>query len=158
MNLIHKRGPARMNANLTPMIDVTFLLIVFFVLVSQIVKVENVDLAPPELERPASELPGDEQRAVINVRPGVDGSAVAYSIGGRSFPVGGAGVERLTEHLASLYSRQPALRINLRADQRTHYVWIDPVLRAIADAARRTESAEVTPRVNLVITREEERP
>lgn len=145
-----------MNANLTPMIDVTFLLIVFFVLVSQIVKVENVDLAPPELDRPASELPGDEQRAVINVRPGSDGRAVAYTIGGRSYPVGAAGVERLTRHLASLYTRQSATRINLRADQRTHYVWIDPVLRAVADAARRVETADVTPRVNLVIVREDQ--
>ena len=44
MPRIHKRGPAEIHANLTPMIDVTFLLIVFFVLVSQIVEVENVEI------------------------------------------------------------------------------------------------------------------
>ena len=48
------RGPALRDrppvaANLTPMIDVTFLLIVFFVVVSQIVEVENVEM---ELPRP----------------------------------------------------------------------------------------------------------
>jgi biopolymer transport protein ExbD len=42
VSLIYRRGPAQISANLTPMIDVTFLLIVFFVLVSQIVEVENV--------------------------------------------------------------------------------------------------------------------
>ena len=53
MSRIHKRGTAELHANLTPMIDVTFLLIVFFVLVSQIVEVENVELKLPELEETA---------------------------------------------------------------------------------------------------------
>ena len=33
MSLIHTRGPARIDANLTPLIDLSFLLIVFFILV-----------------------------------------------------------------------------------------------------------------------------
>ena len=54
---IHKRGTAELHANLTPMIDVVFLLIVFFVLVSQIVEVENVEMRLPELVEPATQPP-----------------------------------------------------------------------------------------------------
>ena len=56
MSRAFRRGRTDVQANLTPMIDVTFLLIVFFVLVSQIVEVENVDLLLPELEDPATDL------------------------------------------------------------------------------------------------------
>ena len=60
-------------------------------------------------------------------------------------------VERLTRLLGS----NPALRINLRADQRTHYHWVQPVLEAVSTAAGRVEEIQVTPRVNLVVIREE---
>ena len=145
-----------MQANLTPMIDVTFLLIVFFVLVSQIVEVENVPLTLPELEDPVAQMPGEERRAVINVVPGADGRAGEYRLGARSFPTGEQGLETLTAHLASLLSNNPSLRINLRADQNTHYQWIEPVLRCVSSAASRVEDVRITPRINLVIVREEE--
>ena len=145
-----------MQANLTPMIDVTFLLIVFFVLVSQIVEVENVEMTLPELVEPATDLPGEEQRAVINVVPGAEGTAQEYRVGGRTFDVGPEGLERMTEHLAGLLRANPAMRINLRADQRTHYEWVEPVLSAVSGAAVRIEDINLTPRVNLVVVRGDE--
>ncbi len=156
MSSIYKRGRAQLQANLTPMIDVTFLLIVFFVLVSQIVEVENVDLNPPELPEPASVRPGEEQRAVINVKPGIGGKAAEYRLGARSYPVTKAGVELLTEQLTSLFEQSPSLRINLRADQRTHYQFVQPVLHAVTTAAMRVDKMNITPRVNLVVVRSNE--
>ena len=144
-----------MQANLTPMIDVTFLLIVFFVLVSQIVEVENVEMTLPELVEPASDLPGEEQRAVINVVPGPEGTALEYRVGGRAFAIDAAGRELMTQHLSGLLAANPALRVNLRADQRTHYQWVEPVLAAVSGAAGRLEDIALTPRVNLVVVREE---
>ena len=44
MSTVYRRGPAAIEANLTPMIDMTFLLIVFFVLVSQISELEVVEM------------------------------------------------------------------------------------------------------------------
>ncbi len=76
MSKIHKRGTVGVHANLTPMIDVTFLLIVFFVLVSQIVEVENVELRLPELGDPVTELPGEEQRSVAKRGTRVDFPAI----------------------------------------------------------------------------------
>jgi biopolymer transport protein ExbD len=155
MSSIYKRGPAQLEANLTPMIDVTFLLIVFFVLVSQIVEVENVDLLLPQLEDPATDLPAKEQRSVINVVPGADGAAEEYRVGTLAFPVGADGIDALTRHVQGLLEVNPALRVNLRADQRTRYEWVHPVLKAVSAAAARVDGVVVTPRVNLVVVPEE---
>ena len=155
MKRIYQRGNARLQANLTPMIDVTFLLIVFFVLVSQIVEVESVDLSLPRLQDPASALPGEEQRAVINVVPGARGHALAYRLGARSFPTDSDGLARLSHDVTALLDRNPTLRINLRADRQTHYRWVQPVIETIADAADRVQPQPVTPRVNLVVAPEE---
>jgi len=155
MSLVHQRGRTELHANLTPMIDVTFLLIVFFVLVSQIVEVEHEDMALPELAEPAAEMPGDEQRAVINVLPGPNGASRGYRLGSRTFPAGPDGARRLADHLAPMLERNPALRVNLRADQHTHYEWVHPALLAVSRAAEQVSSPNVAPRVNLVIVREE---
>lgn len=142
-------------ANLTPMIDVTFLLIVFFVLVSQIVEVENVELALPELFEPATELPGEEQRAVINIVPGSGGLAREYRVGGHSIPPAPDGTEALVAHLTTRLEENPALRVNLRADRSTHYEHVQPVLQAVATAAARLGPGRAQPRINLVIVRED---
>ncbi len=162
MSLVYQRGNAKVRANLTPMIDVTFLLIVFFVLVSQIVEVENEEMELPAPMEAASGRMGDEQRAVINVLPEVgSGRARGYRLGGHFFEVGEAGARDLAEHLAGLYEKNPQLSVNLRADQATEYRWIEPVMRAVGRAARQTERAGapgvsgVVPRVNLVVVREE---
>jgi biopolymer transport protein ExbD len=154
-SLVYIRGRARIGANLTPMIDVTFLLIVFFVLVSQIVEVENVELSVPELDEPATEMLGEEQRAVINVVPGRAGRAAEYRIGAQPFPPDSAGIAALTDRLTRLFEANPNLRINLRADQRTEYRDVQPIIEAVTTAAGRVEAASVRPRINLVIVRED---
>ena len=45
MRRLFKAGPHSIHANLTPLIDVTFLLIVFFMLVLQITDLDHVDMA-----------------------------------------------------------------------------------------------------------------
>ena len=149
-----KRQPIALQANLTPMIDVTFLLIVFFVLVSQIVEVENADLDLPKPARPVSELPGEEHRVVINVLGGPDGRASAYRMGGRTYRPDTAGLEALTAALATLYQDDGGLSVNLRADRTTRYRWVEPLFGVVAAAARRSGREGVRGRVNLVVVRE----
>jgi biopolymer transport protein TolR len=156
MSAIYKRGNANVEANLTPLIDVTFLLIVFFVLVSQIVEVEHVEMDLPQPRQPVSQKPGDESRVVINLLPAGDGSIRGYRLGGREFPPGADGAEQLAERLAEMYSANPGLDVNLRADRRTRYEWIDPVMQAIAQAARRSGHSGAVARVNLAVTRGDE--
>lgn len=155
MSAIFKRGNADVQANLTPMIDVTFLLIVFFVLVSQIVEVENVPMDLPRPEEAATARMGDEQRTVINLLPGPNGDVAGYRVGTREFPAGSEGIEQLTSRLVELYLANPSLRINLRADRGTHYQWIEPVLQGISRAARTAGRPDAAARVHLVVIRED---
>lgn len=145
------------HANLTPMIDVTFLLIVFFVLVSQIVEVEHVDLRLPTLVEPATAAPEDEQRLVINIVPGPAGRAAEYRMGTRAFSADTAGRAALRSALAEVLAGNPVLRINLRADRETRYEGVYPAIEALTQAARDAASVRgqpVTPRLNLVVVTE----
>lgn len=158
MSAVYRRGRAEMEANLTPMIDVTFLLIVFFVLVSQIVEVEHVDLNLPQPERPLTARMEDDRRVVINVVPRSRGSSEieSYRVGGRAFPPTKDGVEGMIVHLAALYAANPNLNVNLRADRATHYEWVEPAMRAVVEAASRSGQVNIRPRVNLVVIPEDD--
>ena len=155
MSAVYPRGRANIEANLTPMIDVTFLLIVFFVLVSQIVEVENVPLELPTPVDPATMPPGEEQRVVINVLPAPAGRSFGYKLGSQTFPASAAGVEALASHLVNLYRTNPALRINLRADRSTSYESIHPALEGVSRAAARSGVPGLVPRVQLVVVKED---
>ncbi len=146
--------PEPIAANLTPMIDVTFLLIIFFVLVSQIVEVENADLDLPRPQDAASELPGEQPRVVINVLRGAGGDAVGYRLSNQRYMADTAGLEALARNLAAMYQQNPALGVNLRADRRTDYRWVEPVFQAVSAAARLSGRDDVKGRVNLVVVRE----
>ena len=132
------------------MIDMTFLLVVFFVVVSQISEIESVEMSLPTPTPSASSPPPEETRSVLNVLPDDEGRAVGYRLNSLDFPLGARGVEELRTELTRLYGSQPDLRINLRADRRTQQRHIEPVFNAIngaASAAGRSEPA----RVNLVV-------
>lgn len=144
-----------MAANLTPMIDVTFLLIVFFVLVSQIVDLENVDMELPTPKDPATTTITEEKRIVVNVLPEGE-RAAGYKVGTRTFPPDAAGSEALRQHLASLFASNPGLSINVRADRDTQYEYIEPVLDAVSKAALGAGIEGFVPRVNLVVNKVEE--
>ncbi len=146
--------PEPIAANLTPMIDVTFLLIIFFVVVSQIVEVENADLDLPRPAEAASELPGDQPRVVINVLRGAGGDAVGYRMSNKRYMADTAGLEALARNLAVMYRQNPALGVNLRADRRTDFRWVEPVFQAVSAAARLSGRDDVKGRVNLVVVKE----
>lgn len=151
--IAHPRGNARISANLTPMIDLTFLLIVFFILVSQITDRERVPVALPRPGDPASAPSSDPRRTVVNIVAREDAPAMIGAVvaGGETFGVDGAGRTRLAAHLASLYRSAPQMRLSVRADRRLQYRYVEPVLRAIADGAMQAGAA---PRVNLVVVRD----
>lgn len=149
-----KRGPSSVRSNLTPMIDVTFLLIVFFVLVSQIVDLESVPMRLPKPAKAASERMQDEARAVINLVPGPAGTLDGYALSGTEFAPDARGRQALQAHLIALYRGNPSIRVNLRADEGTEYQYIEPVMQTVSDAAA-TVSRDVVPRINLVVIGDE---
>ena len=83
---------AEVEANLTPMIDVSFLLIIFFVLVSRIGDAEQAELAVPMVRAGAAVRAEDDGRVVLNVVPGVDGASAGYQLGSTMFEATPAGI------------------------------------------------------------------
>ena len=154
MNPKYRRQSTVIHANLTPMIDVTFLLIIFFVLVAQIVEVEQVEMDLPVPADPVSELAMEDQRVVINVVPDEDGRVLEYRMGALCYAPGVAGLSQLTDNLVTLYQTNPDLQINLRADQSTQYQHVEPVLEAIRQAAYHVRDASLVARVNVAVRRE----
>lgn len=148
------RSTAELTPNLTSLIDVTFLLIVFFVLVSRIVETENVNLNLPTPASPPTMLPGKEQQVIVNVLPAPDGLAAGYRVGDQTYSIEPDGLRSLTKHIAALYAANPHLSVNLRADRGTQYAHVRPVVDAVADAARMAGVAALKPRISLVVLRE----
>lgn len=128
----HEREPAQVRANLTPMIDVVFLLIIFFMLVAQISRTRRVELDLPELrEAQAGEATRDQQM-IINVVPLAQsiGPGDAYRVGLRSYGSDNASLERLTIELRRSLDRQPETSVLLRADRTEPYERVHPAMEA----------------------------
>jgi len=134
--------------NMTPMIDVTFLLIIFFILAGQILSDELADL---EVHRPhaSQAIPSEEMktpnRAIVNVvsrvgkdedaNPALAGRADRYEINRARFEVGN--VERLADFLRSkrgASAKPEEFYVEIRADQRVNFADVEPVMRAAAEA------------------------
>ena len=67
MSQVTKRGAVEPKLNITPLIDVVFLLIVFFMLVMNIVTDENPKVQLPDLDNPEVYPPEGERRVTVNI-------------------------------------------------------------------------------------------
>ncbi|MDE1037341.1 MAG: biopolymer transporter ExbD [Phycisphaerales bacterium] len=133
------------HANMTPMIDVTFLLIVFFVVVSQIVDRDTVAMDLPRPDHAASGLPEKAEHVVVNIIPAEDGDI-------RGFVVAGHELEASALHdvtsIVQTHLQGGAQEVHLRADKTTKYIYIHEVIEAI----RAVGSA---PRLQLIVSGDE---
>jgi biopolymer transport protein ExbD len=158
---IHKTGPVAPEMNITPLIDVVFLLIIFFMLVSRIVAEEREPMIVPRLENPAAEKLNTEQRIVVNVArrdPAVTDRRQRLAGDGGDGHLRGPGeaayvkvglkrysfdeLDAVTERLRAAKEKQARLQVLLRADAGLFYEQVSPVMQAIT-------AAQVT-KVNLV--------
>lgn len=138
--------------NLTSLIDVVFLLLVFFLLATQLVQESRVEMALPAFDdRQSGELPR-ESRVILNVVPVERESefGVAYQIEQRAFAGDGAGVNALASALRDLNDRQPGLRVLLRAARDEAYERVHPALQAVTLAGvHRVDLVTVPPEGEL---------
>lgn len=126
--------------DMTPMIDVTFLLIIFFMIASQIKKIEYEDLVLPIASQSVPPPKNIMTTLVVNVTMRYDrdrGEAVSsIKVGGRSHSE-----ESLTERLKTEVTRlktlgksEDDLKVVIRADGRAEYIQVQRVLMACMNA------------------------
>ncbi|MFO0875439.1 MAG: hypothetical protein U0575_15925 [Phycisphaerales bacterium] len=130
------------------MIDLSFLLIVFFIVVSRTSGREIVKLLLPRPEAPQSHAADEKQRVVVDVLGRADEPAVVAGVrGGTDFAADTAGRRAAPPHtLASLYRGVPERRASTSALIAASS--IDTSNRCSAPVADGAASTGVPPRVN----------
>jgi biopolymer transport protein ExbD len=126
MQLPARRRSASDRINMTPMIDVTFLLIIFFLLSSRLAQQET----QMELELPAAssgKQAVDDARPRLTVNVSADGSVML----GSTETVSGEMTERLRIERGRLGGD---LEVRIRADRSVPYGVVEPILLACAEA------------------------
>jgi biopolymer transport protein ExbD len=136
---------------MTPLIDVVFLLIVFFVLVSRIVDEDRPRLDLPSPVPPATLISPQGPKLIVSVVS--DGSgAWQYHLAGADMTANRDGAEMLERSVAAQLRRAPETAIQVRAGQTTPWEIVSPVLQA-ARAAGRAAALPHPVRVQLATTR-----
>ncbi len=137
-------------SDLTPMIDVTFQLIIFFLLVNNIVSEESVSMLVPKLFDPKVVELGDVRRLVISIIPSddpptrktaadalmVNGEPTKVKLGFREYDI--SNLDDLIAELKESKERNEDIQVLLRADAATYYDRVQPVLAAITTAGIKT--------------------
>ncbi len=132
------------------MIDVSFLLIVFFALVSGIANREQASMSLSRVREGVAARPDDDARWVLNILPAADGTSSGYALNGAVYAADADGAAQLAEAIAAGYRSNPRLEVNLRADRATRYRFVEPAMRAATTAARLAGGGAL-PRLNLVV-------
>lgn len=146
-----KRGRADIGFNMTPMIDCTFQLIIFFMLTTQAASEDYVRMKlprPPDVPQEKADKNPKTVHVVVNVVPYSDREIAAdrtgtlkgepqfFKLRGRKY-----GLEDLGELVTDLKiikqdadSEDKEVIVELRADRRIAYGHIEPVLDALKQA------------------------
>jgi len=111
--------------NMTPMIDVVFLLIIFFLVSSHLAKQENqVELALPTAAS-ALDDPATRETLTVNVLASGQWQIAGVNVDERSAPA------KLRQRV--MQTGEP-LRLRIRTDRQVPYARIEPLLREAAEA------------------------
>jgi biopolymer transport protein ExbD len=124
MAIRRKKQEEAVSFQITPMIDMTFLLLIFFMVTSKLSKEQvKLDIKLPTAS--AATIPDDlSNRDIINV----DGEGQFYVA---NDPVT---EEQLEAHLKARFAANPPLKIYYRADRETPYEVTDKFMSMAADA------------------------
>jgi len=125
--------PARLAFNATPLVDVIFMLTIFFMLVSRFSSAEQVPMELPEPADSAAEVVKMKDRVIINCSPagpeaGPD-EGVRYAIG----PNRPESLYVLSDRLAAMKQIMPNIKVVVRADRRLPYEDVRAVMRILAN-------------------------
>jgi len=114
--------------NMTPLIDVTFLLLTYFMLASHFASAEKPDLKLPHPDNSQAMEKLQENKLIINMLYRQDATEPQLTFG----PVEVASMTELGERLANLARHNPTVEITLRADRRLRYGDVKRVMEMVA--------------------------
>ena len=127
-----RRVATTMAFNATPMVDVIFLLTVFFMLVTRFSSAEQVRMELPKPDQSRARVVKMPERVVVNCRPSDPSDpgspSVLYSIG----PNRPESLAVISDRLAAMKRESPGLKVVVRADRRLRYAEVRAVMRVIA--------------------------
>lgn len=142
---VFHRGPTKPQMNITPLIDVVFLLIIFFMLVNNIITEQSVQMIVPQLDDPTTRELDDASRLIVNIAPAdyaykerideplmFDGEARFIRVGLQTFA--SDDLEGVTAALVDAKADNPDLEVVLRSDGALYYGVVQPVMGAITRA------------------------
>ncbi len=123
-----------MQVNMTSMVDIVFLLIIFFVLVSQFISADNILVELPEPDKSLAKAVELPDRVVLNCRnagstPGGKPS-VQYLLG----PISIETTAELEQRLRAVKEARPDVQVLLRADRNVTYNGVRAAMQAVAKA------------------------
>lgn len=131
-NCHHRSTFGFMGFNATPMVDVIFLLTIFFMLVTRFSSAEQIRMELPKPQKSRAQSAHIPKRVVINCRPAdpidPEGGGVLYSIG----PNQPEALWTISDRLAEMKRASPGIQVVLRADKRLRYEHVRAVMRVIA--------------------------
>lgn len=160
MSQVFRRGTVKAEMNMTPLIDITFQLIIFFILTLNVASQEVIPMIVPKLENPKTQDNQQEDRLVVNIIPltasndasreenplNADGLASEVRIGQDDYPLNNP--DAITAAIKDYVDKRKAKNatdeplVLLRADAAAYYDAVAPVMAAIAAAG--------VERINLV--------
>jgi biopolymer transport protein ExbD len=117
------RGTTSVNINMTPMIDVTFLLIIFFLVSSHLAKQEN--FLPLDLPTASAGAPDFSDKPTATVQVLASGE---YQMNGQAMAL--EQVRKSLQHRMSVESEP--IRIRIRTDRQTEYMHVASLLKICA--------------------------
>lgn len=124
----YRRAAAGWQFNMTPLIDVTFLLLTYFMLASHYASAEKPDMTVPQPDRSQAIDRKVDEKIIINILHRQDAEP-ALTFG----PIPVDSVEELGARLAELAQRSPEAQVILRADRRVPYGYVRRIMQSIAE-------------------------
>ena len=127
-----RRPPAIIGFNAVPMVDIIFMLTIFFMLVSRFSSQEKVKMDLPKPVMSQAKTVKIPQRVVINCRPDHTTSdalhSVLYSVG----PNRPEALAQVSARLGAMKRESPDLKVVIRADRRLRYGDVRALMSVVA--------------------------
>lgn len=119
--------------NATSMVDVIFMLTIFFMLVTRFSSAEQIPMQLPQPDQSKAKVKRMPERVVVNCRladpTDAAGTNAIYSIG----PNQPESLDSLADRLRAMRRDVPTIKVVIRADRRLQYATVREVMGVIAE-------------------------